>query len=42
MTPVVNNTTDSLESTSQDVDDTIAEKESDPSKVDFSFLKTGK
>ena len=41
MKPVVNNTIDSSESTSEDVEDTFAEKEGDPSEVDFSFLKTG-
>ena len=41
MKTVDNNTIDSSESTSEDVEDTFAEKESDPSEVDFSFLKTG-
>ena len=41
MTTVTNESIDSSESSSEDVED-VPEKESDPSKVDFSFLKTGK
>ena len=39
MTPITNESIDSSESSSEDVED-VTVKESDPSVVDFSFLKT--
>ena len=41
MTPITNESIDSSESIFEDVED-VAVKESDPSVVDFSFLKTVK